>query len=48
MTKEIYVSRPNLNYEAAKAVRNVIKSGWIVAGPKTHELESLVKKKNKI
>jgi perosamine synthetase len=47
MTKEIHVFRPNLNYEAAKAVRDVIKSGWLVAGPKTHELENLVKKKIK-
>ena len=45
MIKKIKVSQPFLSQKETNAVRDVLKSGWITNGPKTLELEKIIKKK---
>jgi dTDP-4-amino-4,6-dideoxygalactose transaminase len=45
MIKKIKVSQPFLSQKEINATRDVLKSGWITNGPKTLELEKIIKKK---
>ena len=45
MKKMIKLSSPNLSKKEIQSCTKVLKSSWITAGPKTLELEKIVKKK---
>ena len=47
MSKKYNLSIPNISKNEIKAVIKVLKTGWITSGPKTAELEELIKKKIK-
>ena len=47
MYKKYNVSLPNISHQEIKGVTKVLKSGWITSGPKTAELEDLIKDKIK-
>ena len=43
--KKYDIAKPYLSNNEIKAVTKTLKSGWITSGPKTNELEELIKKK---
>ncbi len=47
MSKKYNLSVPNISKNEIKAVIKVLKTGWVTSGPKTTELEELIKKKIK-
>ena len=46
MSRNIKISKPYVDNKAIHSIEKVIKSGWLTSGPKTYQLENLVKKKN--
>ena len=47
MSRNIKISKPYVDNKAIHSIEKVIKSGWLTSGPKTYQLENLVKKKIK-
>ena len=43
--KKYDIAKPYLSNNEIRAVTKTLKSGWITSGPKTNELEKLIKKK---